>query len=168
MNGLLQCWQVFQNGYTRFGPERFGKIECFASAAFNNDTMISADDLLAKISDKSVCGIAVFVFDDFKDGLVCVFAMLCIIAQYAITYLGFMVRHHANFCSDFRCFIQAPVDPSDHVAYFKPGILDAHSHAMLRARASEGQQVAARLQDAQALSPDFCCRYIVVPLLAHE
>ena len=95
MKGVLQCWQTFQKGYTRFGPERFGKIECFASAAFNNDTMISADDLLAKISDKSVCGIAVFVLDDFKDWLVGVFAMLNIIAQYEITYSGFMVGHDA-------------------------------------------------------------------------
>lgn len=168
MNGLPQCWQAFQNGYTRFAFQCLGNLECFASASFNKDTMVSADDLLAKISDKSVCGIAVFVFNDFKDGLVCVFAMLCIIAQYAITYLGFMVRHHATFCSDFRCFIQAPVDPSDHVADFKPGILDAHGHAVLGAGARKRQQVTARLEHAQALRPNFHAGHVVVPFFTHE
>jgi len=80
MNGFPQCWQAFQNGYTRFAFQCLGKLECFASAVFNNDTMVSADDLLAKISDKTVGGIAVVVLDNFEDGLVGVFAMLNIVA----------------------------------------------------------------------------------------
>lgn len=73
MKGLPQCWQAFQNGYTRFAFQCLGDLECFASAAFNNDTMVSADDLLAKISDKTEGGIAVVVLDDFDDWLVGVF-----------------------------------------------------------------------------------------------
>ena len=132
MKGLLQCWQIFQNGYRRFAFQCLGKLECFASTSFNNDTMVSADDLLAKIPDKTVGGIAVVVLNDFEDRLVGVFAMLDIIAQYAITYLGFMVRHDAKLGGDFRALVQAPVHPGNHVPYLEPGILDGASHPVLR------------------------------------
>jgi len=167
-NGLPQCWQVFQNGYTRFAFQCLGKLEYFSSATFNNDAMVSADDLLAKISDKTVGGIAVVVLNDFEDWLICVFAMRCIVAQYAITYLGLMVRHDAKLGGDFRGLVQAPVHPSDHVADLKTGILDAHCHAVLCAGAGERQQVAARLEHAQALGPHLDARHVVVPAFAHE
>ena len=138
MNGFPQCWQAFQNGYTRFAFQRLGKLECFASAVFNNDTMVSADDLLAKISDKTVGGIAVVVLDDFEDGLICVFAMLNIVAQYAITYFGFMVRHDAFLGGDLGGRIETPIHPGQHVAYLKTRVLNANSHAVLCAGSGEG------------------------------
>jgi hypothetical protein len=55
--GLLQCWQVFQNGYTRLLFQCLGKLEYFASASFNKAAMVSGDDLLAVISDQTVGGI---------------------------------------------------------------------------------------------------------------
>jgi len=139
MNGLLQCWQIFQNGYTRFAFQCLGKLECFASAAFNNDAMVSADDLLAKIPDKTVGGIAVFIFHNLQNRLIAVFAVTWIVAQYAITYLGFMVRHYAMLCGDFGCIIEAAIHPRDHVPNFKPGILDAHGHPVLGAGTRECQ-----------------------------
>lgn len=54
------------------------------------------------------------------------------------------------------------VHPRDHVADFKPGILDAHGHAVLGARPGKRQQVPARLEYAQALGPNFHARHVVV------
>ena len=139
MNGFPQCWQAFQNGYARFAFQCLGKLECFASAVFNNDTMVSADDLLAKISDKTVGGIAVVVLDDFEDGLIGVFAMLNIVAQYAITYFGFMVRHDAFLGGDLGGRIETPVNPHDLVADLEPRVFDRAHHPVLRAGAAEGQ-----------------------------
>ena len=45
--------------------------------------------------------------------------------------------------------------PGDHVTDFKPGILDAHGHAVLRAGASERQQVAPWLEYTEAFRPQF-------------
>lgn len=168
MNGLPQCWQAFQNGYTRFAFQCLGKLECFASAAFNNDTMVSADDLLAKISDKTVGGIAVVVFNDFKDRLVGVFAMLNIVTEYAITYFCFMVWHDAFFCSYLCSLVKAPINPRDHVPNLKPRVLDANRHPVLRPRAGKRQQMPAGLQHPQALAPDRLAGHVVVPALFHE
>ena len=168
MNGFPQCWQAFQNGYTRFAFQCLGKLECFASAVFNNDTMVSADNLLAKISNKTVGGIAVVVLDDFEDGLIGVFAMLNIVAQYAITYFGFMVRHDAFLGGDLGGRIETPIHPGDHVADLEPCILDPHGHAVLRASSRKRQQVPAGLEYAQALGPYLDARHVVVPALAHE
>lgn len=60
------------------------------------------------------------------------------------------------------------VHPRNHVPNLKPRILDAHGHAVLGPGASERQQVAARLEYAQALSPYFHAGHVVVPALAHE
>lgn len=63
-----------------FQCDIFCKLEYFFSASFNNDTMISADDLLAKISDKTVCGIAVVIFDNIQNRLVAVLIATWIVA----------------------------------------------------------------------------------------
>ena len=62
----------------------------------------------------------------------------------------------------------ARVNPGDHVADFKPGVFDPHGHPVLGARASERQQVAARLEHSQALCPDFNAGHIAVPLMTHK
>lgn len=130
--------------------------------------MVSADDLLAKISDKTVRGIAVVVLDDFENRLVGVFAMRCIVAQYAITYLGLMVRHDAELGGDFRGLVQAPVHPRDHVADLEARILDPNRHAVLRPGAREREQVPTWLQHAQTLGPYLHARHVVVPSFPHE
>jgi len=71
-------------------------------------------------------------------------------------------------CEDFGIFAQAPVNPGDHVPDLEPGVLDAHGHAVLGARAGEGQQMPAGLEHAQALGPDVGARDVAVPALAHE
>ncbi|OPZ43311.1 MAG: hypothetical protein BWY95_02236 [Bacteroidetes bacterium ADurb.BinA104] len=82
MNGLPQFWQAFQKGYTRLLLKCLCKLEYFSSAAFNDATMISGDNLLSKISDKTIGGIAVFIFNYLQNRLVTVFAVFWVIAQY--------------------------------------------------------------------------------------
>jgi hypothetical protein len=95
--GLLQRWQVFQNGYTRllFPCGFFCCDEYFHSASFNKAAMVSGDDLHAMISDKAVSGICVVVDVDILNRLVAVFLGLYIVAEYGIAYLGSMVRARA-------------------------------------------------------------------------
>jgi hypothetical protein len=100
--------------------------------------------------------------------LVVVFLRFCIVAEYGITYLGFMVRAWPIRRGVLGLIVKAPVDPRNHVADLEPGILDSHRHSVLRARASKGQQVAARLQHSQALGPDLNAGHVVVPPLTHK
>ena len=58
------------------------KLEYFSSAALNDATMISGDNLLSNISDKTIGGIAVFIFNYLQNRLVTVFAVFWVIAQY--------------------------------------------------------------------------------------
>lgn len=130
--------------------------------------MVSGDNLLSKISDKTVGGIAVVVLDDLEDGLVTVVACLRVIAESEITYLGFMVRNDACCRGDFCCFIETAINPRDHVPDLESSILDAAAHAMLRASSGEGQKLTSWLQDAQAFSPHFNGWNVAIPALAHE
>jgi hypothetical protein len=43
--------------------------------------------------------------------------------------------------------------PHHRVTNVEPGVLNGDGHAVVGARAAEGEQVAARLQNAQALTP---------------
>ena len=54
------------------------------------------------------------------------------------------------------------------IADLKTGVFNPNRHAVLGAGASKRQQVAARLEHAQAFGPYLHFRNIVVPLLAHE
>ena len=62
----------------------------------------------------------------------------------------------------------AAIHPCNHVADFKPGVLDANGHAVLRARPGEDQQVPARFEHSQAFGPDVNTGYVIVPLFAHK
>jgi hypothetical protein len=100
--------------------------------------------------------------------LVVVFLRFCIVAEYGITYLGFMVRAWPIRRGVLGLIVKAPVDPRNHVADLEARILDPDRHPVLRPRASEGQQVAARLQHPQALVPDFHAGHVVVSPLTHK
>ena len=56
------------------------ECENLFSVSFNNNTMVSGDDLLAKISNKTIGGIAVVILNNLQNWLVTVFTILCIIA----------------------------------------------------------------------------------------
>ena len=79
-----------------------------------------------------------------------------------------MVRPGSVRGDELGLFVQAPIDPGDHVPDLKTGVLDPNRHPMLRPRPGEGQQMAARLQHAQALGPHLHAWHVVVPALAHE
>jgi len=83
--GFSQASQVFQNGYDLLLFQCFCEVENFASASFNNAAMVSGDDLLAMISDKTVGGIFVVIFHHFEDRLHAVFSRGGIVANDLIT-----------------------------------------------------------------------------------
>ncbi len=100
--------------------------------------------------------------------LVAVFLGLYIVAEYGITYLGFMVRAWSIRRGVLGLIVQAPVDPRNHVPNLKTRILNPHRHPVLCARASKRQQMPAGLQHPQALGPDRHAGHVVVPALPHE
>lgn len=66
-----QCWQIFQNGYTRLALPCgfFSKLENERSASFNKAAMLSGDDLIRAIRMNSEGGIVVLVDEQILDWL---------------------------------------------------------------------------------------------------
>jgi len=87
-----QFGQTFQNGYTRFAFQCFGKGECVASASFNKAAMVSGDDLVCVISANTEGGIVVVIFDKLLNRLPLVLITIRNIAQCVPLANGFMVR----------------------------------------------------------------------------
>ena len=58
--------------------------------------------------------------------------------------------------------------PSDTIPDLKPRILDRAGQAVIGARAAEGQKMAAGLEDAEDLFPEWDSGNAVIPVLAHE
>ena len=70
-----------------------------------------------------------------------------------LTFLGFIVLHPPFASQDLRVVTEAPVQPRDRVADLEPGVLDGARETVPGAGAAEREEVPARLEDSQALTP---------------
>ena len=73
-----------------------------------------------------------------------------------LAFRGSIVPHPPFAGQDLRVVAQAAVQPRDRVADLEPGILDGARESVPGAGATEREEVAAGLEDSQALgSPQF-------------
>ena len=148
--------------------EFFCLYECNFSVSFNKATMAPADDLICVIRVYSVSGIRLDTILVPPRGLFpFVNVRLYIISQNPFLF-GFIVQHPPTFRKYLGVLAQAPIYPSDHIAYLEPGVLDPYRHPVLCPRPRKGQQVASWFEHAKALDPNRFGRYVVVPTLPHE
>jgi hypothetical protein len=150
-NGLEQTRHVFQNGYTLLALKCFGVLENCASASFNEATMVSGDDLVSVISEKTVGGIAVGVEVDLLDGLPLESAMPSIVAQCETTFHQCVVWFPPSFRKDFRILAQTPEDVADTVTDLEACSFKSHSRVMTGSRNGPDKSMTSRLQDTKKL-----------------
>jgi hypothetical protein len=172
VKGALQRSQIFQNGYARFVflCGIFCKLKCFHSAAFNDATVISADDLLPKISDNSVGGILVVIFHYVQDRLQAVGPCGYVVTNYEVPWIQFRVRFDPVRRSDLSYSIQTSEHPLQAVPNLEPRILDRTDKPVIGAGASEDDHVGARVQHVPHPTPGLRLERHVAPIprLPHE
>jgi hypothetical protein len=149
--GLEQTWHVFQNGYVLFALKCLGVFENRSSASFNKAAMVSRDELVCMISEKTVGGILVWVDVDLLDGLPLEAVMLCIIAECETPFHESMVRFPPYLGKDLCVLTQAAEHVVDAIADLEPGVLDSRGGPMRRPRESPDEHVPTRLEDPVAL-----------------
>jgi len=149
--GSEQTEHVFQNGYTLFALKCLCVLECVRSASFNEAAMVSGDDLVRTISEKTVGGIAVWVDVDLLDGLPSEVAMIHIVAECETTFNKSVVRFPPMLRQDLRVLREAPEDVVDAVTDLEAGFFDGRGGPVRGAGDAPDEGVAAWLEHPEAL-----------------
>ena len=152
--GLEQTWHVFQNGYVLFALKCLGVFENRSSASFNKAAMVSRDELVCMISEKTVGGILVWVDVDLLDGLPLEAVMLCIIAECETPFHESMVRFPPYLGKDLCVLTQAAEAVVHAVANLEPNVLDRGGCPVRCPRDGPDEHVPPRLQNPEALGHD--------------
>jgi hypothetical protein len=169
-NGDPHFRHAFQKGYRLLALQCLGCGENLSSASFNNATMVSGDKLVRVIRPYSVGGIIVVIDEQLLHGHPFQTPTVNIITQCGTPVNGPMVRLPPPVNQDLRVLTQAPIKPKPLIPYLKPGIFDRNRQPVISATATKGDQVPARFQHPQDLTPhvDVVSDPGAVPSLAHE